>query len=115
MNHTEPTSAHVSAVTYARRVETWRDALRTQFGDSAVLRHVVHVREDYGGRVLWEGDVGMFDVDTKHGRSVAYVLTWEDPDSSTVRVYPLLHAGIVDSPRAAARAVIVHEFERRRR
>ena len=41
------------------------------------------------------------------------VLTWEECCEQTLRVYPILHAGLVDSPEAAVRAVIVHEFERR--
>lgn len=95
-------------------VEMWRQAVRDHYGCDGVFREKVRVREEYGDRVLWEGDVGVFELGGAHRSSLAYLLTW-DSRGGELRVYPLLHAGLVDSPAAAVRAVIVHEFEQRDR
>ena len=58
-------------VPQVREIETWRDALRDHFGCEAVLRGIAHVREEYAGRVLWEGDVGAFELAVDRAGAIA--------------------------------------------
>lgn len=89
-----------------------QQAIRTFFGCSSTHRETVHVREDYRGWVFWEGDVGVFELDDHPSAARAYVLRFEG-ETGEKRVYPVLHAGLVDSPQSAVRAVVVHEVTAR--
>ena len=82
------------------------------FGCASTHCDTIRVREDYRGRVLWEGDVDVFDLDGHPSAPRAYVLRFEGENGAT-RVYPVLHAGLVDSPQSAARAIVVHEVTAR--
>lgn len=89
-------------------------AARELFACRAIHSETVHVREEYGGRVLWEGDVSVVDLEGHPSAPRAYLLrvVRENGDAC---VYPLLHAGLVTSPECAVRAAVVHEAAARER
>jgi hypothetical protein len=82
--------------------------LHDSFECDTTHRETVHVRELYRGRVLWEGEVDVFDLHGHPSAPRAYVLRFEGANGAS-RVYPVLHAGLVDSPQSAVRAMVVHE------
>lgn len=89
-----------------------QEAIRTFFGCNSTHRETVHVREDYRGWVFWEGDVGVFDLDGHASAACAYVFRFKG-ESGEKRIFPILHAGLVDSPESAVRAMVVHEVTAR--
>lgn len=80
------------------------------FGCDAVLRETVHVRQDYLGRTFWEGDVEVFELDGHPSAQRAYVVRC---NRDRTQAYSVLHAGLVESPESAVRAVVVHEARAR--
>jgi hypothetical protein len=88
--------------------------IRDFYGCEATHRETVHVREVYRGWVFWEGEVGVFDLDGHPSAARAYVFRFEG-ENGAASVYPVLHAGLVDSPQSAVRAMVVHEVTSRER
>ena len=66
----------------------------------------MEVIEQFGGRVVWEGEVLVFDLHDHPTARKCYA--W----SVDGRVTAVLHEGPVDSPKAAVRAAITAEHRR---
>ena len=79
-------------------------------GCRAVHRDIIHVREEYEGKAVWDGYVYVFDLTDHPTAEVAY--GWSDPVPGTDRrrFYAVLHTGPVDSPEKAVWAAIVSEY-----
>lgn len=75
----------------------------------AELRHLVPVREDFQGQVVWEGIVHVFDLDGHPDATACYA--WSSPleGSENRRFYAVLHTPEVDTPAKAVRAAIVSD------
>lgn len=85
------------------------DAIRHLHDCDARHIETVPVRELHpDGRVVWEGDVEVFDLAGHPTATRAYA--WSHVTTGTRRqFYAVLHAGPVDSPRKAVQAVIVKQ------
>ncbi len=94
----------------AGSLATVNAAVETQHKCRAVHRGIIHVREEYEGEAVWDGNVYVFDLTDHPTAGVAY--GWSDPVPGTDRrrFYAVLHSGPVDSPEKAVRAAIVSEY-----
>lgn len=88
-----------------------RDVIRHLHGGEATHVASVPVKETHQGMTVWEGIVEVFDLKghPKANRVYAWAHETDNPTRPTRHV-AVLHGGIVDSPLAAVRAAIVHEF-----
>ena len=86
----------------------WQRAVQRNYRCTVAHRATVHVRETSEGRVVWEGPVGVFELRDHPSASLAYAV-------GAPPLYTFLHAGLVDSPGAAARAMVAHVFRERER
>ena len=86
-----------------------KNAIESQHGGSATLRHAMTVLETFEGQLVWEGVVHVFDLDSHPNATRAYA--WSSPiEGSTKRRYfAVLHLGGIRSPEDAVRAAIVAE------
>ncbi|MGH6889619.1 MAG: hypothetical protein ACREHF_10555 [Rhizomicrobium sp.] len=69
------------------------------------------VKEEFRGRIVWEGVVHVFDLAGHPKAKRAYAWTRELPDGK-VRTYAVLHLPPVTGPVDAVRAAIVAEAKR---
>ena len=71
---------------------------------------IVHIREEFDGKTVWEGEVYVFDLEGHPTATRAYA--WSSPIEGRTkrRFFAVLHQPPVDSPQAAVRAAIVAEF-----
>ena len=76
----------------------------------ASYRELVHVREEYKGQPVWEGDVYVFTLEGHPTASTCYA--WSSPveGSDRRRFFAVLHHPPVDSPQKAVRASIVQAY-----
>lgn len=75
----------------------------------AALAQSVPVTETFGGNIVWEGIVHVFDLTGHPNATRAYA--WSSPieGSDKRRFFAVLHQGPVTSPVEAVRAAIVAE------
>ena len=86
-----------------------RPAIRRTHGCDSKWVAAVPVSERYGGRVVWDGEVQVFDLIGHPTATRCYAWSHQTNDGKT-RYVAVLHEGPVDSPQAAVRAAIVAEF-----
>ena len=84
-----------------------KQAVESQHGGTATHVQSVPVHESFRGREVWNGAVQVFDLaDSPTGATRAYAWSYGLPDGER-RVFAVLQAGSVTSPRDAVRAAIV--------
>jgi hypothetical protein len=89
------------------------DTIRHLHGCEATHVETVPVREVFGGKVMWEGEVEVFDV-TGHPKATR-VYAWSHATTGTRRqFYTVLHVPPVDSPVKAVRASIAADERAKR-
>ena len=76
----------------------------------AELRAAVPVKEEFEGRLVWEGVVNVFDIKEQQNATICYAWSSTAEDSNKRRFYAVLKIP-VDSPEAAVRAAIVCRSE----
>jgi hypothetical protein len=85
------------------------DAIRHLHGCEGTHVESVPVREAHAGRVVWEGEVQVFDVTGHPTATRAYA--WSHATTGARRRFVVvLHAPPVDGPAAAVRAAIGAEY-----
>lgn len=86
-----------------------KNAIESQHGGRATLRHAVTVLETFEGQPVWEGSVHVFDLEGHPTATRAYA--WSSPieGSTKRRFFAVLHIPPVTSPVEAVRASIVAE------
>jgi hypothetical protein len=93
-------------------IEALRNAIRHLHGCDSSWVGTVPIREEFQGRVAWDGEVEVFDLVGHPTASRAYA--WSHATEGTKRRYlAVLHEPPVDSPREAVRAAIVAELRKR--
>jgi hypothetical protein len=63
-----------------------------------------HVRESYGGSVVWDGAVSLFGVTGHPAATMCYAWSIQEPGSTKRVVYAVLRMAPIDSSRDAVRA-----------
>ena len=72
----------------------------------------IPVKEVFKGKIVWEGAVQVFDLQSHPKAKRCYAWSHELEGSKKRRFFAVLHQGVVDSPEKAVRAAIVHEHKR---
>jgi hypothetical protein len=75
----------------------------------------VHVKESFDGKIVWEGDVEVFDL---HGHSKAkraYAWIHGLDDTKAKRHVTILAIPPITSPEAAVKAVITYDFQQQKK
>lgn len=65
-------------------------------------------------QIVWRGTVYVFDLLGHPTAKRAYAWSWQFPESTRRHYAAVLHAGPVDSPRAAVQASIISDYRARR-
>jgi hypothetical protein len=86
-----------------------KNAVERMHGGKARLAQSVPVSETFGGNIVWEGIVHVFDLEGHPTATRAYA--WSSPivGSDKRRFFAVLHQEPVTSPAKAVRAAIVQE------
>lgn len=87
-----------------------KHAIESQHGGTATFVHEMPVVETWQGKIVWDGNVSVFDRTGNPLAKRAYA--WSEPveGSNKRRVFAVLHVPPVDSPQKAVMASIVHEY-----
>lgn len=96
-------------------IEVDPDDLKSQHGGKATLVQAVPVKESFGGRIVWQGIVTIFDLDGHPTARRAYA--WSSPieGNDRRRFYAVLHSPPISSAVDAVRAAIVADQRERNR
>jgi hypothetical protein len=70
----------------------------------------VHVSEEHEGKIVWDGDVEVFELIGHPIAKLCYAWSHAIEGSTKHRYVAVLHQSPVDSPQAAVRAAIVQEY-----
>jgi hypothetical protein len=91
-------------------VSALREAVEGMHDCRATFREVVHVREEFKGAVVWDGDVYVFDL-TGHPRA-AECYAWSAPvvGSEHRRFFAVLRIPPIQSARDAVGASIIAAY-----
>lgn len=84
-------------------------AVESMYGGKAVLISAVPVREEFEGKIVWEGVVHQFEIVGSEAGTRAYAWSHAIIGSTRRRFVVVLHKPPVDSPLKAVRAAIVAE------
>jgi hypothetical protein len=88
-----------------------QDAIRHLHGVESRFVERVEVREVFEGKVVWEGEVSVFDL-VGHPSPRAYAWSYSTTGAKR-RFVAVLHEGPIDSPINAVRAAVVAEGKAR--
>ncbi len=91
-------------------VAALKETVETLSGAGATFRETAYVHEEHEGQMVWQGDVGVFELKGHPSASITYA--WSDPVPGSDRrcFYVVLHKGQVKSPEYAVRATIAHAY-----
>jgi hypothetical protein len=91
-----------------------RQAVERLHAGDARLVQSVPVRESFYGKLVWEGEVHVFDLDGNPKATRAYA--WSSPieGSTKRRFFAVLNIPPITSPSEAVRAAIVQEYREKR-
>jgi hypothetical protein len=84
-------------------------------GGTATHVETVPVKERFGGKVIWQGDVEVFDLRDNPKATRAYAWMHSLDDTQAKRHVAVLHVPPIDSPQAAVKAVIVYEYRQQKK
>lgn len=84
-------------------------------GGMATHAGTVAVKEEFNGKIIWEGHVEVFDLTGKKLATRAYAWMHGLDDTKAKRHVAVLHVPAVDSPQAAVKAVIVYEYRQQKK
>ena len=93
-------------------IKALKKAILDLHGCKAKWVKSVPVKEEFEGKVIWEGVVQVFDIEGHPQATRCYAWSHELDNSKKRRFFAVLHEGVIDSPRAAVRAVIVNELRK---
>ena len=71
----------------------------------------VHVKEDFGGRTIWDGDVEVFSLKGHPMAFSCYGWSYGEPE----QFITILHLPPVDSPESAVKVGIAHQVNQARK
>lgn len=90
----------------ATPIENYQQAVEGLHECRATYRETVRVVEVFEGKVAWEGDVHVFDLEGHETAKVAY--SWSFPTKGSKRRFvAVLQQGKVTGPSEAVRAAII--------
>lgn len=93
-----------------KSVSELRKAIHDLHGCDSSWNRSVHVHEEYEGKVVWDGDVEVFELFGHPTATRAYAWSHPIAGSKKRRYAAVSHHPPVDSPKAAVRAAILQEY-----
>jgi len=90
-----------------------QDAIRHTHGCASTHVGTIPVREDFGGYVVWDGEVEVFDLDQHPAADQCYAWGYQD-DAGELQCVAVLRVSPVESPVTAIRAYILAQQEGRK-
>jgi hypothetical protein len=84
-------------------------------GGTATHVETVSIQESFAGKVIWQGDVEVFDLANNPKATRAYAWMHSLDDTQAKRHVAVLHVPPVDSPQVAVKAVIVYEYRQQQK
>ncbi|MCC6681584.1 MAG: hypothetical protein IT445_11840 [Phycisphaeraceae bacterium] len=92
-------------------IEQLQAFIQQHHGCGSTLLESVHICEERGGRVIWEGDVHVFSLQGHQRARRCYA--WQHTGTAdNPHFVAILAVGHIDSARAAVRAAMVDESRR---
>lgn len=91
-----------------------KQAVEGLHGCRATFREVVPVLETFREKVVWDGEVHIFDLAGHPVATRCYAWSHQT-EGGKRRFFAILHEGKVDSPLAAVRAAIVQQHRESKR
>jgi hypothetical protein len=97
-----------------RHITKLRDVIHKEHGAKAEYVRSVAVREEFQGKIVWDGVVEVFDLigHPKANRIYAWVHDTDDP-ANPKRYVTVLHVPPVVSPQTAVKAAVLQEYKNR--
>ena len=96
-------------------IEELRATVEGLHGGTATHVETVPVKEEFQGKVIWQGDVEVFDLSGNPKATRAYAWMHGLDDRRAKRHVAVLHIPPVNSPQAAVKAVIVYEYRQQQK
>ena len=81
-----------------------KEAIEELHGCEANYISSEHVRESFGGAVVWDGAVSLFGVTGHPAATMCYAWSTQEPGSPARSIYAVLRMDPIDSSRDAVRA-----------
>jgi hypothetical protein len=75
----------------------------------------VHVKESFDGKMVWEGDVEVFELQGHPKAKQAYAWIHGLDDTQAKRHVTVLAVPPITSPETAVKAVIVHDYQQQKK
>jgi len=90
-----------------------QETIKKLHGVESTHVETVHVKETFEGKLVWEGDVKVFELQGHPKAKRAYAWMHGMDDSKAKRHITVLAVPPITSPEAAVKAVIVHEYRKK--
>ena len=99
----------------ASYIEELKDTIRRLHGVDSTHVGTVPVVESFQGQTVWNGEVEVFDVYGHPKAKQAYAWAHETEDPNRPRYVTVLSVPPINSPEAAVKAVIVHDYKQQKK
>jgi len=96
-------------------IQELKNTIEKLHGGTATHVETVPVKEVFGDKVIWQGDVEVFDLKGNPKATRAYAWMHSLDDTEAKRHVAVLHVPPIDSPEAAVKAVIVYEYRQQKK
>lgn len=94
----------------AKDIEALQQAVEGLHHCKASYKERTHITEKFGDKVVWDGDVYVFELQDHPTAKLAYAWSSLVKDSNKRRFFAVLHAGPVKSAQDAVRASIAKDY-----
>ena len=92
-------------------IQALRDAIRHSHGCASRYVETVPVKEEFGGQIVWDGDVAIFDLAGHPEGHQCYAWGFRD-DSGKWQYVTVLKVHPADTPRKAVQAYITTQHKK---
>ena len=96
-------------------IDLLRQTVERLHGGTATYAGTVAVKEEFEGKIIWQGYVEVFDLKDNPKATRAYAWMHGLDDTKAKRHIAVLEVPPIDSPEAAVKAVIVHEYHQQKK
>src|SRR5687767_8132931 len=93
-------------------IKALKQAVEGLHNCKAKYKEKTHIQETFDGRLVWDGDVYIFDLKDHPTAKLAYAWSSHLAGTNKRRFYAVLHAPPVKSAQDAVRASIANDYKR---
>jgi hypothetical protein len=95
-------------------IDELKSTVERLHGGTATHVETVPIKEEFNGKIIWQGDVEVFDLADNPKANRAYAWMHSMDDSQAKRHVAVLHVPPIDSPLTAVKAVIIYEYRNKK-